>query len=147
MASSGSWLPDASVSVGQGLRDLFQAVLDRVPDRRALGLVANLRDDVPLGVLHHHLEAHAGVGRPAAPVARRAAGLPGVEHVSLDDDVAAALDDFEALFAHPLLLVVLALARSVAGFPAPAVLFEFLDRRRLEALESPAGEIDPVGVL
>src|SRR5438552_17648397 len=59
-------LPGASVSVGQGLRDLFQAVLDRVPDRRALGLVANLRDDVPLGVLHHHLEAHAWVGRPSA---------------------------------------------------------------------------------
>src|SRR5215813_13389442 len=122
--------PSPLFSGGQRLGDVLQAVLDRVPDRRTLGLVADFREDGSLGVLRDDLHPDPGVGRPSAPVAGGAVRLPGVEDVALNGHVAAGGDDLVALLLEPLLEVVLAVAGGVLGLAAPAVAFEFLDGDR-----------------
>src|SRR5450631_2960711 len=127
-----------------GLGHVLEAVLDRVMEGRAFGLLAQLADDGALAVLDQELQAHPGVDRPAAPGPRGAARLPRAEDVAVDADVAARLDHLEALLIEPLLHVVLALAGRLAALGAVPVVVEFRDRSRLVLGQGPLREVDPV---
>src|SRR5215470_1870532 len=141
----GSRNPLGLLTLGDGLDHVLEAVFHGVPRGRALGLVADFADHLASG-LADQFHADARIGRPPAPVAGSAAGLPCVEDVAVDLEISAGLDDLEPLFLEPLLGVVLALARRVPALDAMARVVEVGDRHGLVLAQAAVGKEDPVGV-
>src|ERR1700758_1602582 len=102
----------------EGLGDILQSVLHRVPEGRSLGLMADLSEDVALSILGDDFHAHTPVGHPAPPGPGGAVGLPRFEYIALEHEIASGLDDLEPLLIEPFLHVVLAVAGGLPDFRA-----------------------------